>query len=49
MNVNVRPQTLTNPQAYSISVALTAVRSFIVTTLENHHTKYFKYVTSMLG
>ncbi len=49
MNVHLRPQTLTNPQAYSILVAFTAVRSFIVTTLENHLTKYFTYVTSKLA
>ncbi len=49
MNVHIRPQTLTNPQAYNNSVAFTAVRSFVVTTLENHLTKHFTYVTSKLA
>jgi hypothetical protein len=49
MNVNLRPQTLTNPQAYSISEVFTAVATVIVPTIENHLTKYFTYVTSMLG
>jgi hypothetical protein len=49
MNVHLRPQTLTNPESYSISVVFTAIGSFIVTTLENHLTKYFNYVTSKLG
>jgi hypothetical protein len=49
MNVHLRPQTLTNPQAYSISVVFTAVGSFIVPTPENYLTKYFNYVISELG
>jgi hypothetical protein len=49
MNVHLRPQTLTNSQAYSISAALTVVRGFVVTTFENHLTKYFTNVTSELG
>jgi hypothetical protein len=45
----LRIQTVTNPKAYSISVAFTAVKSFIVPTPENYLTKYFTYVTSMCG
>ncbi len=49
MNVHLRPQTLTNPKAYSISVAFIAIKSVIMPTPENYLTKYFNYVISELG
>jgi hypothetical protein len=49
MKVHLKTQTLAKPKTYSISVALTAIRSFMVTTVEDNFTKYFTSVTSMLG